>query len=297
MRAYLKHMRIPLIILGVLLGLYLIMSLIRSGSSKEYVRGNDSCNGQRVFDYADILTDREEEKLQELIEKRQDEIGCDIVLVVLDEPLKDYALAYEDQLGYISEDEYVMVYADNFYDENGFGYDRAHGDGCVYVDNWNRSDSAYGYAYSCFSTSGRVEQSFSMSEIDSVINNVNEIVEDNPYEAYKGYVEEVARMMSGKLIGEAKMPFFTMILAALVVAAIYLFVHISTNRGKKTTVSTTYVNGGRPFLRHRRDVLVDTKVTRRHIERSSSGGGGGGGGGGHRVSAGGFSHGGGVGRR
>lgn len=294
MRAYLKHMRIPLIILGVLLGLYLIMSLIRSGSAKEYVRGNDSCNGQRVFDYADVLTDREEEKLQELIEKRQDEIGCDIVLVVLDEPLREYAESYAPQIGYVSEEEYVMVYADNFYDEHAFGYDEAYGDGCVFVDNWDRSDSAYGYAYNWLSTSGRVEQSFAMSDIDSVTNKVNEVVNDDPYEAYRRYVEEVTRLMSGKLIGEAKIPFLTIIVVSLIVAAIYLFVHISSNKGKKTTVSTTYVNGGRPSLRHRRDVLVDTRVTRRHIERSSSGGGGGGGG--HHMSAGGHSHGGGGGR-
>ncbi len=295
MKAYLKHMRIPLIILGVLLALYLIMVLVNRGSGEEYVRGNNSCSGQRVFDYADRLTDREEEKLQKLIEKKQDEIGCDIVLVVLDEPLRAYAESYASQIGYVSEDEYVMVYADNFYDEHAFGYDEAYGDGCIFVDNWDRSDSAYGYAYNWLSTSGRVEQSFAMSDIDDVIEAVNEVVNDDPYEAYKRYVEEVSRIMSGKLIGEAKIPLLTSVVTALIVAVIYLVVHISTNRGKKTTVSTTYVNGGRPFLRHRRDVLVDTRVTRRHIEHSSSGGGGGGGGG-HHVSAGGRSHGGGGGR-
>ncbi len=295
MRAYLKHMRIPLIILGVLLVIYLVLFGIHSLTAKEYGRGNNSSPGQRVFDYADKLTDREEEKLEELIEKRQDEIGCDIVLVVLDEPLREYAESYAPQIGYVSEDEYVMVYADNFYDEHAFGYDKPHGDGCVFVDNWDRSDSAYGYAYNWLSTSGRVEQTFDMSDIDGIIEDVNEVVNDDPYEAYRRYVEGVARVMSGSLVGDAKIPFLSMVVTSMIVAVIYLFVHLSSNRGKKTTVSTTYVNGGRPFLKHRRDVLVNTHVTRRHIERSSSGGGGGGGGG-HHVSAGGHSHGGGGGR-
>ena len=293
MRDYLKHMRVPLIILGVMLAIYLLVFGLHKATASDYERGNNQCPTQRVYDYADKLTDREEEKLEELIVKYQEEIGCDIVLVVLDEPLRAYAESYADRIGYVSEDEYVMVYADNFYDENAFGYNKPYGDGCVFVDNWDRSDSVYGYAYNWLSTSGRVEDSFSSSAINAIIEDVNEVVNDDPYEAYKRYIEGVYHHMSGSLMGGKRIPVLGMIIAAAITAGVYLMLHLKDNKGRKTTVSTTYVNGGRPVLNRRQDILVNTHVNRRHIERSSSGGGGGGGG--HHTSAGGHSHGGGGG--
>ena len=293
MREYLKHMRIPFIILGVVLVLFLIVHVANQGSDgTSYVRNNDDCPTQRVYDYADKLTDKEEQKLEELIAKRQEQIGCDIVLVVLDEPLKEYAKSYEDIIGYVSEEEYVMVYADNFYDENAFGYDKPWGDGCIFVDNWDRSDSAFGYAYNWLSTSGRVLDKFSNRMIDYVIDDVNEIVNDNPYKAYCRYVNDVYDYMSGNSPEDVKIPFYMPFVIALIVALIYFIVNISANKGRKTTVGTTYVNGGHPNLKRHSDILVNTHVTKRRIESSGSGGGGGGG---RHISAGGRSHGGGGG--
>ena len=94
-------------------------------------------------------------------------------------------------------------------------------------------------------------------------------------------------------MGGKQIPVLFMVIAAAITAVVYLMIHLNDNKGRKTTVSTTYVNGGRPVLKHRQDILVNTHVTQRHIERSSSGGGGGGGG--HHTSAGGHSHGGGGG--
>lgn len=290
MKAYLKHMRVPLIILGVLLVIAIIVNVFNRKSSESYVRGNSTCTTQRVFDYADVLTDGEEQKLEELIAKYEDRIGCDIVLVIINEPLKEYAESYSDQIGYVSEDQYVMVYADNFYDENGFGYNKPYGDGCVFVDNWDRTDSAYGYAYAWFSTSGRVEDSYSNNAINNLIDDVTSKVNEDPYEAYKTYVESVYRHMSGK--SGLGISLFIALISAGIVTVCYLCIHLNKNKGQKTTVSTTYVNGGRPVMNRQQDILVNTHVTRRHIERSDSGGSGGGG---HHTSAGGHSHGGGGG--
>lgn len=294
MMRYLKHMRVPLIIVGILLVLYLAACWISKSESVEYVRNNTACPEQRVYDYADKLTDTEEKKLEELIAKRQEQIGCDIVLVILEEPLEEYAKSYESVIGYVSEEEYVMVYADNFYDENMFGYNKPWGDGCIFVDNWDRTDSIYGYAYNWLSTSGRVEDTFSSRDISNIVDEVNSEVNSDPYKAYCRYVNGVYRRMSGKSISEVKIPFYAIIIVAVIVAAVYVCIHLSENRGKKTTIAATYVNGGRPTLNHQSDILVNTHVTRRHIQRSSSSGGGGGGGG-HHTSAGGHSHGGGGG--
>lgn len=294
MRDYLKHMKIPLILLGILGALYFIVFLMNTAERDSYVRRNYECPEQRVYDYADKLTNREEEQLEELIARRQEEIGCDIVLVILNEPLREYAESYQQWTGYLSEDEYVMVYADNFYDENRFGYNEPWGDGCVFVDNWDRSDSVYGYAYNWLSTSGRMEQKFSNSDIRRVVNGVNDRVNSNPYEAYRSYINNVCSIMSPGNYEDTQLPMFHVTIMAMIATLVYVLVHWSKNRGSKTTVSTTYVNGGRPYLKRCNDILMHTHVSKRHIS-TSSGGGGGGGGGGHHVSSGGHSHGGGGG--
>ena len=69
---------------------------------------------------------------------------------------------------------------------------------------------------------------------------------------------------------------------ALVVALLYILINWTTKAGVRTTVSTTYVENGRPNLTHKGDVFLRKTVTKRKIQTSSSSGGGGGGhGGGH----------------
>lgn len=294
MKKYIKSMAVFLIIIAVLLVIYLVMWGMKFAVGDEYVRRNSVAPTQRVYDYADVLTDSEERDLEDLIAKRERQIGCDIVLVTLNEPLAEYARGYEDVFGYLSESEYVMVYADNFYDEKAFGYNAPYGNGCVFVDNWDRSDSVYGYAYNWLSTSGTVEDKFSTRMINRVIDDVNDRVNENPYEAYKSYVNNIYYYMSGNNMERVEVPLYAVAGIAAVVAMIYLIGNLAKNIGTKTTVGNTYVNGGRPKMNVMTDQFVRKSVTKRRIQ-SSSGGGGGGGGGGHHTSAGGHSHGGGGG--
>lgn len=294
MKKYIKSMAFFLIAIAVLSVICFVIRGMKGAIGDSYVRGNHTAPAQRVYDYADVLTDSEEEKLEKLIAKREAQIGCDIVLVTLNEPLSSYAKAYEDVLGYLSESEYVMVYADNFYDEYAFGYNKPHGDGCVFVDNWDRSDSVYGYAYNWLSTSGRVESRFSKNMINRVIDDVNSRVNDNPYEAYKSYVNNIYSYMSGKGASDRfVIPFYAVVIVSAIVAIIYLIGNLTKNVGTRTTASNTYVNGGKAKMTVMTDQFIRRSTTKRHIQRSS--GGGGGGGGGHHTSAGGHSHGGGGG--
>ena len=292
MKKYIKSMAFFLIAIAVLLVIYFVIRGMRGVVGEDYVRGNLTAPAQRVYDYAGVLTASEEEKLEKLIAKREGQIGCDIVLVILNEPLSSYAKAYEDVLGHLSESEYVMVYADNFYDEYAFGYNKPHGDGCVFVDNWDRSDSAYGYAYNWLSTSGRVESRFSTSMIDHVVDEVNSRVNSDPYEAYKSYVNNIYSYMSGHgSPGRFVIPLYAVVIVSVLVAVFYLIGNLTKNIGARTTASNTYVNGGKPKMTVMTDHFISKSETKRHIERSSGGGGGGG----HHTSAGGHSHGGGGG--
>ena len=98
MRDYLKFFRWIFVIIGVLIVVLLGIEGLHKAiaSIGYYERINTECTTtQRVFDHADVLTDKEEQKLEELIAKREKQTRCDIVLVTLNESLKEYAREIE----------------------------------------------------------------------------------------------------------------------------------------------------------------------------------------------------------
>lgn len=288
MKAYFKYFRFLFIFITVLAAIFCILFGFRKQTTKE--RTNKECTTtKRVFDEADVLTGVEEENLEILIAKKEKQIACDIVIVTIDESLEEYAKSYENQIGLVNTEQYVMVYADNFYNEHKFGFDKPYGDGAIYVDNWYRESD--GWCYSRLSTSGKVQNKYTDGMIQRLNNKVMDIVNENPYEAYKTYVNTLSKDMSGAFIGY-DMPIGVILAFAVLVTAIYISVHITGNKGKKTTLPITYVTGGHPTMNVKEDALVSKFVTSRRIQTSSGGSGGGGG----HTSAGGHSHGGGGGR-
>lgn len=65
---------------------------------------------QKVYDYANLLTDQEEERLKEACEEIIDTNGYDVFLLTID----------ENNLSYQSEDK-TLSFVEDFGDENGFG--------------------------------------------------------------------------------------------------------------------------------------------------------------------------------
>ena len=274
---------------GIIMAVGVLFStLTAGGKSVEALssqRANTECTEtERVFDYADVLTDSEEESLTEFIAEKEVETRSDIVIVTLNESLVDYAAQYEDVIGSVSTDKCVMVYADNFYDEHKFGYDRVHGDGMLFLDNWYRE--ADGKVYSWMSTAGRIEDAFSVSDMSDIMSYALEEVEEDPYMAYRTIVSEYADSYTGTndKIGGITITFIT----AFVIAGIFLLINCFGKKGKKTTTDSTYVVGGRPLVRLRKDRYIRKSVTKTKIQTDSGSGGGGG----HHTSAGGVSHGG-----
>lgn len=278
-KQYLHYFRFWFIALLVLLVFFGIFSLIKYLSSGN-ARGNLQAPSQRVYDYADVLTEEEEKKLSDLIAKREAQIQCDIVLVTINESVESSSVRWELAM---------RNYADDFYDNNNFGYDSVHGDGVLLLDNWYEGQEG-----SWLSTCGAVMRRFGNAEIDQVLDKVYRKVEQNPYEAYKEYVESVYRLMG--LGSFAAFPVWLIFLAPVVVLVIFIPVKLRSRLGAERLGVNTYVAGGAPEFRAREDRFVRKFVTTRRIPRNNGGGGGGGGGGGHR-SSGGVSHGGGGRRR
>lgn len=290
MKRFLKRFKVCLIILGVLAvfyfgvtGLHCLMGGIRNGE-----RQNTECTTEeRVFDQADVLTDGEEEKLRKLIAKRERQTGCDIVLVTLNESLREYA--YERQ-EYVAQDKYVMVYADNFYDEHLFGYDKPQGDGVLLLDNLYREDD--GFAYSWLTTTGRAEGKYSSAMIDHLLEKSYRWSKLSPYLGYKAYINQFCHDMNGFGLINANFSVKVILGLSLMLTILFVFENLGSEAGKKTTTAKTYVKDGRVKVNHKEDRFIRKSVVQHRIQ-SGSGGGSGGGGGGHHVSSGGVSHGGG----
>ncbi len=277
MKKYFKKFWVLYLVVILMLIVYLIAGGIGRATADSFSRTNSEClTTERVFDYADKLTDEEEDQLRELIALREGQIGCDIVLVVLEEPIGDSSTD-------------LMKYADDFYDDNKFGYNKPWGDGVIYVDNWYSYGNYNGDVW--MSTSGRAEERYSGAMISDLIEYACDVVNQNPYKAYERYVNQVYHDMSSKssFLGEFLQP-GTILIAAIIITAIYLFANLSGRNGKRTTTANTYVaSTGQPALHNAQDIFITKNVTRRRIESSSGGGGG------HHMSGGGHSHGGGGG--
>lgn len=287
MRDYIRFFKWLYIIFAALL---LIFGMLTAGhaitaGAAGYERTNTECTTtERVFDYGDVLTDKEEAKLRKLIAKREKQTGCDIVLVTLKESLKDYARAIDPNVRY---SEFVKIYAEQFYEDNNFGYDKANGDGVILVDNWYREDD--GRIYTWFCTTGKVKSAYSDVDIDHLLDNVYVYVEKNPYRAYETYVNDFYHDMMGINVVHVNVPRFVPWLIGIIATVIFTIINLAGKKGVKTTTANTYVNGMEPRFRVREDRFLRKSVTQRKIESSSSGGSHGG----HSSHSGGGSHGGG----
>ncbi len=294
MKEYLRFFAIPFSIMGILAIVTVAVFFIKGNESTEAVASGNSLRSttERVFDYADKLTDEEEDLLREKIAVAEQKTQCDIVLVTLNESLVEYAKQYESMIGKVPISKCVMVYADNFYDENMFGYNKPYGDGVLFLDNWYRESD--GYVYSWMSTSGRAEDKYSSEMIDDLLDESLYYVEDDPYVAYATMVEIFVEDMTAEGVVEAVFNPIYIPIAAIVVSLVFLLVNWSSKKGKRTTTNRTYVVGGNPAFRRKEDRFLYKNVTKQKIESNSSSGGGGGG---HHHSSGGHSHGGGGHRR
>lgn len=273
MKQYLNYFKWIFGIIGVLAVVYAGLCIRDAADLGE--RTNTECmTEERVFDYGEVLTDEEEQKLRELIAQREVEAGCDIVLVTLNESLKEYARQKEANVPY---NEFVRVYAEEFYDTNGFGYNQPIGDGVLLVDNWFREDD--GRIYTWFCAVGAADEIYTGSKIDRLLDDVYQYVETDPYQAYKAYIDRVYYDMSGKTSNIPQIPMSYSFGAAVLAMVVFIAVHWKSKKGKKTVVATTYVNGGRPQMRKREDVFINKVVTKRRIQTDSGSGGRSGGGG------------------
>ena len=289
-KRFLKYFRVWIIIAAIAAVAFGIVKLTHKDVEVIVAeRNNDVAPSERVYDYADVLSDAEERNLSELIAELEKKCECDLVLVTIDQ-----AVGVSDY-----EWEQTMVnLADDFYDQNAFGYDKPHGDGAVILDNWYHAGQDDSQAGTWLSTSGKLEYAIGSYEEDQVLDEMDAGFEVSAYKGYERALKKLASYGNDKREqGSAQLPWPLVLIVPVIVAGIYAASNMKQAPGKDTTTAMTYVSGGKPVMNDQRDEFIRKAVTKVKIESSSSSRGGGGGSYGHHTSSGGFSHGGGGRRR
>lgn len=287
-RQYLRYFRIWFVVIGIMAAVCIVLAVIRQ--TRNIPRTNLEAPKERVFDYADVLTDKEEEKLREYIAETERKLQIDIVLVTIDQTVEGEEAMSAYGLRSENWEQNMQDIADDFWDEHRFGYNKGfEGDGVLLLHNWYPGQNG-----EHLSTSGSVERAFGSYDIDQVLYAVDEYYDTDPYRAYRAYVKEVGKRMGNSL----SLPFswVTVFLLPVIIAFCYAVSGSSQKKAGNTVAVNAYVAGGKPELNGKEDEFIRKSVVTRKIESSSSGRSGGGsrsGGGGHHRSSSGASHGGG----
>lgn len=113
-----RRILIGIVILAAIIGI--VAKLLEP---EEYTntkpRQNTECTiTQRVLDEAGKMTDKQKKDLEALIAEKEQLIGCDIVILTINEP------------GLDSYDE-IRDYAQAYYEDNKFGWNKTNGDGII----------------------------------------------------------------------------------------------------------------------------------------------------------------------
>ncbi|MBO4846338.1 MAG: TPM domain-containing protein [Lachnospiraceae bacterium] len=280
MNKFFKYFKVPFILLAILAVVTIGIRIARSGKPTGIERNNTETDlTTNVFNFAGNLEPSHVAALESLIESTEEEVGCDIAIITLDETLEG---RYNSQ-----PYQWVRDYAADFAAEHSMGYDKPNGNIIIFVDNIYREPSS-GKVHSWLWTNGLAEEMIPTSEAEEIMDVALEYLTDYSdaddfYSAYAKVIELVPGNM--RSTSQSMLRIFRpsyILIFALVVALLYILINWTTKAGVRTTVSTTYVENGRPNLTHKGDVFLRKTVTKRKIQTSSSSGGGGGGhGGGH----------------
>lgn len=226
----------------------------------------------KVYDFAEIIDEDDEEALRKLSLEFYDETGFDLVIVT------------DSFYNYDNEDNYT--YAQDFYDYNDFGIDDKYYSGVLILRNAYPSYPFYsirlfGEAQLYFAgertedmldrTASYIANKYYTTAFTKVIEDLNDYYEDGISSEFKGYkIDE-----NGKLIAPYKFP----LLIALLVPGLFTFFYIShyVNKNKmvfKAKLANDYLDKDSVNYRVRDNRFLHT--TTRVIPKStghSSGGG------------------------
>lgn len=248
--------------------------LIPAGGA--YAGQQTAGNAGGIFDGAGLLTDNEEQALNEKVAKYAKKYEADIAIVTTadagGQTARAYADAYAEKLGQsMTADEYPGI--------------------LFLIDMDNRE------IY--IAVQGKAIGWYDEKRIDKILDNCYDHIIDGEYKATcDAFLKGVRDYMGREAGRSARMDIFGVLIRfvmALAVGAAATFAMVHRRGGRVTTSAATYFNAAQSHLDGKEDRFINRTVTRRHIPKPQNNGGGvgHGGGGGVHMSSGGGVHGGG----
>lgn len=279
-----KFLVTMLVILGIGILCFIMYSVKSKANLKHDARSNEECmTNERVFDYADKLSDSEEETLRSDIEELENLVGMDVVIVTVDQntDLSEFgASAIGGDIEYNTKE-----IAEKICDTYRFGWEewpdgtylngKDASTSVVIVANWQPTDR---YVYLC--TSGKARKRISDSKAVSITKYGGKKLREDPFTGFERILKKTKSAMksSGGGINFLSGPICALV--ALVAAIIFFAVNYSKKTGKDTTTASTYSKGNAEIL-DRRDIFIRKEVHSVKIQSDSGSSGSSGGGGGH----------------
>ncbi len=258
-----------------------------TNSNKQNIKKTPYVNAnEKVYDYADILSEEEEKEVYEKINKFIKETHIDMVFVSIDMPY------YNDKQ---NED-----YAADFYDYNDFGIDFEHYSGILLLRNKYSSDP-----YFDMYTFGDAQLYFNQTRYDDILDTIYEyFYQDNNYPKgleifinkckkyydsgyasnYKySYIDE-----NGYIHQNYHVPYLACGIGASVITLITMLILVRKNKMvRKAITANEYLDKGSIKYTQSMDQFVRSHTTHYTVSSSSGGGSHGGSSGGGHSSGGG----------
>lgn len=210
---------------------------------------------EKVYDFADLFTDEEEQKLYNEITDYINTYGMDLAVVTIQTNNKGTA----------------ENYADDFYDYNNFGKNSSN-DGILFLIDMETREI-------WMSTTGTAIKMYNDYRIENALDRVYQYMTDKEY--YTGcskYIDKISEYAkSGLPTDSSEMTVSKMItysiFAGLVGTIIIMVVLVLKNRlVRKATTAIEYLNKDSVDIKNLGDVLISSHTTKTKIEHSSSGG-------------------------
>ncbi|MGI6085261.1 MAG: TPM domain-containing protein [Acetivibrionales bacterium] len=235
---------------------FIIVFLITSLTT---VFANSDRNLPLLVDDADLLTDREEKRLNSKLERISEDQECEVAIVTV----------------YSLEGKTATEYADDFFDYNdGYGY----GDGedgillLISVEKRDWAISTHGYAIKAFTDSG----------LDYMEDEFLPLLRSDDYEeAFSRYAELCDELLTmarsgSPYDGRKSLGFIPRILISLGVGVVFALIITGIMKGQLKSVrfqpaATSYVRQNSLNIRVSKDLFLYRKVDRHARPKSSSG--------------------------
>jgi len=213
---------------------------------------------QRIYDFAELLTDEEVEKLESLAEKYSHKRETDFVMITVQDSEQD-----------------METYMDDFYDEEGLGYDQAHGNTALLgLDMSERDVVLMGFK--------KAETYLDPNRLTQIREKITSLLSDRDYfSAFEAYISLSAKYMKFKPGVNPENPLYNtwiQLVIAIGMAAFIVWMMARSVEPKMETTSRTYQDTERTKIIKKRDRYIRRTVTKRRKPKQNNKSGGVGGG-------------------